>query len=88
MANLVVVFALAVVASASLAYSSPAGVVSMTTGKEAAAKPVNMTVYYESLCPGCNEYVHDTLAPLWPKIKDLNLMTVNLLPFGNAEVIK
>ena len=85
MANLRAVSALAVVAFASLTYSSPAGVVSMTTGRGTAVKPVNMTVYYESLCPGCNYYIHKTLAPLWPKIKDLDLMTVNLLPFGNAE---
>ncbi|GFO28455.1 gamma-interferon-inducible lysosomal thiol reductase [Plakobranchus ocellatus] len=53
--------------------------------EQAKANPVNMTVYYESLCPGCNFFITQELHPLWPKIKDLDLMTVNLLPFGNAQ---
>lgn len=70
---------------ASLANAAAHHVVGMQIENTRAAKPVNMTVYYETLCPGCNYFIHDTLSPLWPKIKDLNLMTVTLLPFGNAQ---
>ncbi|KAK3756571.1 hypothetical protein RRG08_045086 [Elysia crispata] len=85
MATIIIQVTVAAVMCVTLAHSAPSHVVAMTTGDVTAAKPVNMTVYYESLCPGCNFYIHNTLSPLWPKIKDLNLMTVTLLPFGNAD---
>ena len=81
MANL---FHLALVAGlcASLAIAAPRDV----SWNIDAAKPVNVTLYYESLCYYCDIFIQNELIPVWEKVQDDNLMTVNLLPFGNGRV--
>ncbi|KAK3776983.1 hypothetical protein RRG08_042868 [Elysia crispata] len=49
-----------------------------------AAKPVNVTLYFESLCPGCHQFILQELIPTWEKVKDTGLMNVTLRPYGNA----
>ncbi|KAJ8985067.1 hypothetical protein NQ317_019750 [Molorchus minor] len=45
---------------------------------------VTITVFYESLCPDCIDFVTNQLFPTYKKIgNDLN---VDLVPFGNAEM--
>ena len=51
-----------------------------------AAKPVNVTLYYETLCPYCSRFMQNQLFPVWEKVKDDDLMSVELRPYGNARV--
>jgi len=46
-------------------------------------KPVNLTLAYESLCPGCRHFIQTQLWPVYQELKDF--LTVDLLPYGNAH---
>ena len=53
---------------------------------EVAAQPVSVVLYYESLCESCHYFITGQLMPTWEKVKDIGLMNVTLLPYGNARV--
>ncbi|XP_015923199.1 gamma-interferon-inducible lysosomal thiol reductase [Parasteatoda tepidariorum] len=44
---------------------------------------VKLAVYYESLCPDSDVFVHDQLAPAYEKVPDY--LEVELIPYGNAR---
>ncbi|TRY57422.1 hypothetical protein DNTS_031419 [Danionella cerebrum] len=44
---------------------------------------VEISLYYESLCPGCRSFITEQLFPTWVLLKDI--MRVHLIPFGNAK---
>ncbi|XP_072547058.1 gamma-interferon-inducible lysosomal thiol reductase [Salminus brasiliensis] len=52
----------------------------VTKGNPAA---VNVSLYYESFCPGCREFLVMQLMPTFFMLNDI--MTLELVPFGNAE---
>ena len=52
------------------------------------AKPVNVTLYYESLCPFCREFISDQLYPTWKSFMSSGIMTVDIVPYGNAQEVE
>lgn len=51
-----------------------------------AAKPVKISLYYESLCPDSRAFVLTQLAPTYEKLGQN--ITLELVPFGNVNVTK
>jgi len=47
--------------------------------------PVLVELYYESLCPGCRNFITTQLFPTWQKLQDTGVMEVKLYPYGNAH---
>ncbi|XP_062306311.1 gamma-interferon-inducible lysosomal thiol reductase [Osmerus eperlanus] len=50
-----------------------------------AVPPVEVTLYYESLCPGCRTFISHQLYPTWTMLQDI--MEVKLVPYVNTEGI-
>ncbi|XP_074640668.1 gamma-interferon-inducible lysosomal thiol reductase-like [Tubulanus polymorphus] len=46
-------------------------------------EPVQFTLYFESLCPDCKQFVTNQLYPTWMEIGEI--MNLTLIPYGNAE---
>ncbi|XP_071851125.1 gamma-interferon-inducible lysosomal thiol reductase-like isoform X2 [Apostichopus japonicus] len=49
------------------------------------APPVNVTVYIESLCPDCRNFIKKMLYPTWKTLENTGIMNLQLVPYGNAE---
>ncbi|XP_030630561.1 gamma-interferon-inducible lysosomal thiol reductase [Chanos chanos] len=65
------------------------GVLDTCTGlnstRQKVADRVNVGLYYESLCPGCRMFLTQQLIPTLIMLADI--MSVDLVPYGNAEEI-
>ena len=48
------------------------------------AKKVNVTVFYEVLCPDSRHFILRQLFPTWEKVSDI--MELDYRPFGKADV--
>ncbi|XP_074267826.1 gamma-interferon-responsive lysosomal thiol protein-like [Silene latifolia] len=49
------------------------------------AKKVPVNLYYETLCPGCQEFILEGLPPLF-KNELIDIIELRLVPWGNARV--
>ncbi|KAL1427712.1 hypothetical protein MTO96_017148 [Rhipicephalus appendiculatus] len=49
-----------------------------------AAPPINVTLFYEGLCPACHRFILHQLWPTYGKLEDYVIL--DLLPFGNAHM--
>lgn len=54
---------------------------------DVAAQPVNFTLYYESLCPGCRDFFREQLYKTYQTLGD-SVMNLTLVPYGNAKESK
>ena len=46
--------------------------------------PVLVELYYESLCPGCRNFISTMLFPTFDKLRDTGIVKFGLFPYGNA----
>ncbi|XP_049944232.1 gamma-interferon-inducible lysosomal thiol reductase-like [Schistocerca serialis cubense] len=53
---------------------------------EGYVRPVEVGVYYESLCPCCQSFITGQLAPAYTEAPEL--MNLTLVPYGNAQTTK
>ena len=47
--------------------------------------PVLVELYYESLCPGCRNFISTMLYPTFDKLRDTGIVKFGLYPYGNAQ---
>lgn len=64
--------------------SSPSATVELPTTES--APPVNIAVYYETLCPYCQAFITKQLYPLHQKFGS-EIINATFIPFGNAREI-
>lgn len=49
------------------------------------AAPVKVTLYYESLCPGCRAFIKGQWYPTYTKLRETGILDLELVPYGNAR---
>lgn len=50
-----------------------------------AAAPVELSLFYESLCPACRAFLVQELFTAWLVLPD-DVLSITLVPYGNAQV--
>lgn len=49
------------------------------------AAPVEVTLYFESYCPGCKSWLQNTAYPAYQRMASSGILKLNLVPYGNAQ---
>lgn len=57
--------------------------VDQTTPQSAGA--VTIELYYESLCPGCRNFITTSLYHAWKTLRQTGIMDIKMYPYGNAH---
>nr|XP_039269319.1 gamma-interferon-inducible lysosomal thiol reductase-like isoform X1 [Styela clava] len=52
------------------------------------AQPVMLDLYFESLCPGCRQFITKMLYPTWKQFLDTKILKIQLYSYGNAKEMK
>lgn len=52
---------------------------------QSASSPVAISLYFESLCPGCREFITTMFYPTWKTFKSTGIMKADMTPYGNAH---
>jgi len=47
--------------------------------------PINVGLYYESLCGGCRDMIRDQIYPTYQILKSTGILNIDLYPYGNAH---
>jgi len=58
------------------------------TAANVGASPIEITLYYESYCPGCREFITTQWYPTYKKLKGTGVLKLELVPYGNAQEYK
>lgn len=48
---------------------------------------VNLSLYYETLCPGCAEFISEDLGKVFKKGL-ISIVNLRLIPWGNAKIVE
>lgn len=54
-------------------------------GKNTAAQPVLIELYYESYCGGCRNFIREQLFPAFQELYETGIFDIKLYPYGNAH---
>lgn len=49
------------------------------------ATPVTVTLYFESLCPGCRQFINTQAYPAYQKLANTGILDLKFVPYGNAQ---
>jgi len=52
------------------------------------ADPVSVSLYYESLCPFCRDFISEQFYPTWKLLNSTGIMVVDMVPYGNAHEVE
>ena len=58
----------------------------ITEPKPTSYPPVDVDVYFESLCPDSEKFIKEQLFPTYEKFAGKDILNITLVPYGNAEV--
>ena len=50
-----------------------------------ANRPVQIELYYEALCPDCQQFMKEQLYPAFQKLYKTGIFELSLIPYGNAD---
>ena len=62
------------------------GVSSNVTQLRDEMKPIEVGVYFESLCPDSEKFITEQLYPTFKKLYGKKVFNLELIPYGNAKV--
>jgi len=52
------------------------------------SKAVSISLYMESLCPDCRDFIDTMLYPTWVTFRNTSIMVADMIPYGNAYEVE